>query len=164
MEQWNARIVFWNYFMSRNYTFEWTSLLILFLVLGWWYFVQIRFVLRRHRSKRWPTVDATLQKGAVGRISFGKGASAPATFVGYAYIVQGVRYAGFFALYGDGSQVHKLQESLTGALVQIRYDPSDPNVSYLADHKDSRFDGLAVTQNPEWLDQSPAFDLQDAVR
>ena len=150
--------------MSRNYTFEWAFLLILFFVLGWWYFAQIRFVLRRYRSKRWPTVDATLQKGAVGRISFGKGASAPATFVGYAYIVQGVQYAGFFAVYGDGSQVRKLQDSLTGAHVQIRYDPVDPNVSYLADYKDSRFDGLAATQNPEWLDQSPTFDLQDAIR
>jgi hypothetical protein len=150
--------------MSRNYTFEWASLLILFFALRWWYFVQIRFVLRRYRSKHWPTVDATLQKGAIGKISFGRGATAPATFMGYAYIVQGVRYAGFFALYGDDSQVRKLQDDLTGAHIQIRYDPSDPNVSYLLDNKDSRFDGLAATQNPEWLNQSPAFDLQDTVR
>jgi hypothetical protein len=73
--------------MSRNYTFEWASLLILFFALSWWYFVQIRFVLRRYRSKYWPTVDATLQKGAIERISFGRGATAPATFMGYAYIV-----------------------------------------------------------------------------
>jgi hypothetical protein len=150
--------------MSRNYTFEWVSRLILLFVLSWWYFVQIRFVLRRYRSKGWPITDGTLQKGAVGRISFGRGASAPATFMGYAYIVQGVRYAGFFALYGDESQTCKLQDGLTGAHVQIRYNPSDPNVSYLVDYKDPRFDGLAATQNPEWLEQSPAFDLQDAVR
>jgi hypothetical protein len=54
--------------MSRNETFEWASLLILFCLLGWWYFIQIRFLVRRHRSKHWPTVDAALQNGAVGRI------------------------------------------------------------------------------------------------
>jgi hypothetical protein len=150
--------------MSRHYTFEWASLLFLSLALGWWYFVQIRFLLRRFRSKRWPTIDATLQMGAVGRISFGRGASSPAIFMGYASIVQGVRYAGLIALYGADSQVRKLHDGLTGGPIQIRYNPSDPNVSYLVDYKDSRFDALAATQNPEWLDQSRAFDLLDAVR
>ena len=150
--------------MSYNYAFEWLFLLILFLVLSCWYFVRIRFLLRRYRSKSWPTVEATLQKRAVGRISFGTRASSSATFVEYAYIVQGVRYAGFFALYDHDSHVRKLSERLSGDTVQIRYKPSDPNVSFLVDCNDSRFEGLAATQNPEWLEQSPAFDLQDAVR
>ena len=84
--------------------------------------------------------------------------------MGYAYIVQGVQYAGFFALYDDDSHVRKLSDGLSGDTVQIRYNPSDPNVSFLVDRNDSRFEGLAATQNPEWLEQSPAFDLQDAVR
>ena len=154
----------WQYSMSHNYAFEWLSLLILFLVLSCWYFVRIRFLLRRYRGKSWPTVEATLQNGAVGRISFGTGSSSPASFVGYAYIVQGVQYAGFFALYDDDSHVRKLSDGLSGDTVQIRYNPSDPNVSFLVDRNDSRFEGLAATQNPEWLEQSPAFDLQDAVR
>jgi hypothetical protein len=29
---------------------------------------------------------------------------------------------------------------------------------------DQHFDGLAATQNPEWLDQSPALVLQGAAR
>jgi len=149
--------------MSRNETFEWASLLILLCLLGWWYFIQIRFRVRRHRSKRWPTVDAALQKGAVGRISSGR-ASCPATFIGYAYLVKGVRYAGFFALYGDESHVSEMGGLLAGGSIQIRYDPSDPGVSYLADYNDRRFGGLTATQNPEWLDQSPAFDLQDVIR
>lgn len=150
--------------MSHNNASEWLSLLILFLVLSCWYFVRIRFLLRRYRSKSWPAVEATLEKGVVGRISFGTGASSPATFVRYTYLVQGVRYAGFFALYDDDSHVRKLSDGLSGDTVQIRYKPSDPNISFLVDCNDSRFEGLAATQNPEWLEQSPAFDLQDAVR
>ena len=150
--------------MSGDSTFGWVSLLVLFSVLVWWYIVQIRHLVWRYRSKRWPSLPATLQKGAIGRISFGKGASAPATFMGYAYLVQGVRYAGFFALYGDDSKVRRLHDGLAGGAIQIRYNPSDPNVSLLVDYTDQRFDGLAATQNPEWLDQSPPFDLQDAVR
>jgi hypothetical protein len=84
--------------------------------------------------------------------------------MGYAYIVQGMRYAGFFAIYGEDSRVRKLSDGLAGGPIQIRYNPSDPNISYLVGCHDSRFDGLAATQNPEWLEQSPAFDLQDAVR
>jgi len=150
--------------MSRNYTLEWTLLLVSLVAIGWWYVVQIRFLLRRYRSKLWPVIDATLQKGAVGRISFGRGASCPATFMGYAYSVQGVRYAGFVALYGDDDRINELHDHLTGAAIQIRYNPSDPNISYLVDYNGARFEGLVATQNPEWLDQSPACDLQDAIR
>lgn len=84
--------------------------------------------------------------------------------MGYAYVVQGVRYAGFFALYGDENQVSKLNDTLPGGTVLIRYNPSDPNSSFLVDYYDSRFAGLPATQNPDWLNQSPAFDLQDASR
>jgi hypothetical protein len=149
--------------MSRHGTFDWISLSVLLLLMCWWYFVQLRFLLQRSRSKSWPSVEAKLQKGAVGRISFGKGASAPAAFVGYAYSVDGVRYAGFFALYGD-DKVGRLNDALAGGSVQVHYKPTDPNVSYLMNRDDSRFEGLSATQNPEWLEQSQAFDLQNAIR
>jgi hypothetical protein len=150
--------------MSQNDTFDWVSLLLMFSVLGWWCIFQIRYLLRRYRSRRWPTANAIVQKGAMGGISFGKGASAPASFLGYAYTVDSMRYAGFFAVYGDEVRVRKLHDGLVGATLQIRYDASDPSVSFLLDYDDPRFDGLTATQNPEWLDQSPAFDLQDAIR
>jgi hypothetical protein len=63
-----------------------------------------------------------------------------------------------------GSHARKLSDDLPGGTIQIRYNPADPNVSYLVDCNDSRFEGLAATQNPEWLGQSPEFDLQDAAR
>jgi hypothetical protein len=120
----------------------------MFSVVGWWSVVQIRYLLKRSRSNRWPTVDATIQRGAIGNISFGRGGSAPASFMGYAYIVQGARYAGYFAVYGE----------------EVRYEPSNPDNSCLANSQNSLFGGLTATQNPEWLDQSPPFDLQDALR
>ena len=150
--------------MTRDSTFGWITLLTLLSVLVWWYVVQLRYFLRRYRSKGWPILTATLQKGAVGRIPRGKGASVPAAFMGYAYIVQGVRYAGFFALYGEDRKVHRVHDGLPGAEIQVRYRPSDPNVSLLMNYTDPRFDGLAATQNPDMLSASPAFDLQDSVR
>ena len=84
--------------MSQKDSFDWVYILLMFSVLGWWSVVQIRYLLKRSRSNRWPTVDATIQRGAIGNISFGRGGSAPASFMGYAYIVQGARYAGYFAV------------------------------------------------------------------
>jgi hypothetical protein len=85
---------------------------------------------------------------------FWKGASAPASFMGYAYVIQGKQYAGFFALYGDEVHVQDVQDSLPGTPLPIRYNPSDPNISCLLDFNDMRFAGLTATQNPEWLDQA----------
>jgi len=150
--------------MSPSNAFEWFWLLIMYSILGSWSFVQIRYLLGRYRRNRWPSADAAIQKGAVGKISFGKGGTAPASFMGYAYNVQGVRYAGFFALYGDEVTVQKLHNTLAGAPLQVRYNPSDPNISFLLDYKDLRFEGLKATQSPEWLNQAPSFDLQDAIR
>jgi hypothetical protein len=150
--------------MNQPDAFDSVFWILLLSLAGWWSFILIRYLVRRFRSRRWPTVDATVQKGAVGRISFGRGASAPASFMGYAYVVQGVRYAGFFALYGDEVCVRKLHDGLGGASLQIRYSPSDPNLSFLVHYSNSRFEGLTATQSPEWLDQAPSFDLQDAIR
>jgi hypothetical protein len=145
-------------------SFKLMFFLALLLILAAWYFIQIRHFVRRSRSKRWPIVDATVQRGCVGKISVGKGGSIPAAFLGYAYLVQGVRYAGLFAICGDDTEVRKLNEGLAGCSIQIRYNPSSPSVSFLVDESDPRFDGLTETQNPDRLGQSPSFDLQDAIR
>jgi|SRR5580704_1774010 hypothetical protein len=153
-----------SYAMSQKDSFDWVYILLMFSVVGWWSVVQIRYLLKRSRSNRWPTVDATIQRGAIGNISFGRGGSAPASFMGYAYIVQGARYAGYFAVYGEEVRVRKLHEGLAGRTIEVRYEPSNPDNSCLANSQNSLFGGLTATQNPEWLDQSPAFDLQDALR
>jgi hypothetical protein len=135
------------------------SAMLLFVLGGW-----IRYLLKGYRSRSWPSVTATIQKGAIGRITYGKGLSDSAIFSAYVYVLKSVRYVGFFALYGDEARVRKLHESLAGTMIQIRYDPSAPEVSCLADFYDSRFEGLTATQLQKWLDQAPALDLQEAIR
>ncbi|HKN26291.1 MAG TPA: hypothetical protein VJX72_15690 [Candidatus Acidoferrum sp.] len=149
--------------MDGTSIFGWVIQCLLLAGCGWWCFIEIRYLKRRAASKRWPNVTATIQKGAVGRISFGRGASAPACFLGYAYLVEGTRRAGFFALYGEEGKVDEVQKRLASSPLDIRYDPSNPDLSCMIDFYDSRFEGLAATQNPQWLDQAPAFDLADAL-
>jgi hypothetical protein len=84
--------------------------------------------------------------------------------LGYAYVVEGVRYAGYFVIFGDEEKARRLQGELADVPVQIRYDPSNPNVSYLVNLYDSRFGGVGANQNPERLDQAPAFDIAETLR
>ena len=154
----------WTAATSEPGTSEWILRLALVLFLISFFFVQVRYLLRRYRSYRWPTLLATVQRGAVGNLVFGKGVSQPATFLAYIYPVQGVRYAGFFALYGAADLVKKLNESLAGETIQVRYGPSDRGSSFIVEYNDLRFEGLTATQNPKWLCQTPPVDLQDAIQ
>jgi hypothetical protein len=60
--------------------------------------------------------------------------------------------------------VRTVQSNLAGVAIEVRFSPSDPSVSYLVDLRDTRFGGLAATQNPEWLSQAPEFHIGDAIR
>ena len=159
-----SSIELWTRAMSEPDTFDWIFLLAMMLVLGWWYLVQAVYFFRRLRSRRWPTADAIIQKGALGGISVGRGASVPASFMGYAFVANNVRYAGLFAICGDQAFLRRLNESINGQTIQIRYNPSDPNMSFLVDYYDPRFGGKVAIQNPERLDDAPPFDIQNAIR
>lgn len=150
--------------MSQSELFTCIYLLLLFSILVWWGWVEIPYIIRRVRSHRWPTAEATIQKGCFGAISLGRYGSIPVAFMGYAYTIQGVRYAGAFVLYRDLERLRRLSEALAGLVIQIRYDPSDLNTSYLTDTDDSRFEGLHVSQDPQWIEQAPPLDLQEAIR
>lgn len=144
--------------------FDWLYFTVMYSVLGCYFFVQIRYLVRRYRRNSWPIADATVQKGAMGKVRVGRYGSVPASFLGYTYNVQGMRYGGYFVLCGKEATIKDLHEILPDQHIQIRYRPSDPNTSFLLDYKDSRFNGLKATQSPELLNQAPAFDLQDAIR
>jgi Protein of unknown function (DUF3592) len=149
--------------MSRYGSDGWFQVVVFSALLVWILSVQIPYLLKYLRRKNWPSADGTIQKGAMGRISRGKG-FIPACFIGYAFKVQGERYGAYFVLVGNENTLHKVNEDLTGTILQIHYDPSDPNTSLLVDYRDFRFAGLTASQDPDWLRQAPAFDLQDAIR
>jgi hypothetical protein len=83
-----------------------------------------------------------------------------ASFLGYEYLVEGVRYTGFFVLYGDKELVGQLNESLAGKSIQIRYDPTDLGSSFLASDFNPLFKGLSADQDPDLLRQGLPFDIK----
>jgi len=117
-----------------------------------WYAIQFRHYLLRQWSQRWTLVTATIQKGEVSKVPGGKGSVAFGSFFGYGFVLSGARYTGLFALIGNEEHAAALQNKLDGENILVRYNPSNPNVSFLADIHDSRFEGLTATQNPQWLD------------
>jgi hypothetical protein len=143
---------------------RWIYVAALSAILAWYLSVHIRYALKYRARKSWPGAEAIIQRGTIGLINRGRNCIVPASFIGYAFKVQGERYAGYFVLLGQESTLQILNQKLTGALLQVRYDPSDPNVSLLLDYKDFRFEGLTASQDPDWLNQAPTFDLQDAIR
>ena len=129
----------------------WTFVLFA-LAWGFFRFLQLRF--RRFQGHNWPLTTATIQKAGIGIVPLGKGGT-PGSFFGYSFTVQGTRYAGLFVFASDQETVESLQKKLAGQMIQIRYSPLDPDVSYLADPSDPRFGGLTASQNPDWLAQAP---------
>ncbi len=83
--------------------------------MGWWFSVPIRYWILRHRSRSWLAVEATIQGGAIASVSFLFGVQAPVLFLGYAFTLEGHRYAGFLAIYGvKREQLLPLQNSWPG--------------------------------------------------
>lgn len=121
------------------------------------------FVVRRRR-KQWPVASAVIQKGAIGQLDLAEAGSFSAAFMGYSFKVNGLRYAGHFVLFvNNDERVRDVHRRLPGAHLQVRYDPHDPNTSFLVNYDDPRFEGLAASQDSVLLANAPAFDLRDAI-
>ena len=150
--------------MSQSGIANWIYVAALFLILLSYLAVHIPYALRYLRRKNWPSANATVQNFTTGAINRGKNCIVPARFVGYAFKVQEQRFGGYFVVIGKESALEELPKNLQGCSLQVRYHPSDPTTSLLVDYKDARFGGLLASQDPDWLDQAPAFDLQDALR
>ena len=117
-------------------------LLVMLVVVGF----QVRYYFRRVLSRNWPMATATIKQGFVGVIARGAGAG----FFGYAFTVNGVEYSGRFILPDDWDHAEQLQRKLTGLPILVKFRPSNPRVSLLANFYDPVFEGLAATQNPYW--------------
>lgn len=121
------------------------------------------YVFARKRRQHWPVTNALIQKGAIGELK-GDTHNIPTAFMGYTFKVNGLRYAGCFVLFGNNeARVHELYRLLPGSTLQVRYDPSNPNTSFLANYSDAHFLGLVASQSPVRLAQAPASDLRDAI-
>jgi len=121
------------------------------------------YVVARKRRKQWPVTEALIQKGAIGQLDLAEAGVKPAVFMGYSFKVNGVRYAHCFVLFGNEVPVHDLNRRLPGTPLQVRYNPSDPNTSFLVNYSDARFGGFVASQNPIFLEKAPTFDLRDAL-
>jgi hypothetical protein len=131
--------------------------------LAWLLLTQIRYMVQQYRSVGWPVIDATIQKGPTGFVPIGRGKGTPACFVGYAFRTNGSTYTGRFALYGNTDDVERVHKNFSDGSIRVRYDPANPDISYLHELNDPRFGRLAPTQNPQHLAQAPSFDLQDVI-
>jgi hypothetical protein len=145
--------------------FEFFVDLLLLCFMGWWFSIPIRYWILRHRSRNWVAVEATIQRGGIASVSFKSGVEAPVLFLGYAFTLEGHRYARFLAIYGvKREQLLPLQNSLPGQSISVLYNPSNPDESLLERYDDPRFAGTKATQNPLWLRQAPTFSLRESLR
>jgi hypothetical protein len=113
----------------------------------------VRYQSKLFRSRGWPIVPGTVQKGEV----LSRGATnilyVPfRSLLGYAYKVNGRPYWGLFALIAEDSYTaEKLQKQAEGRPVTVRYNPKTPGVSLL---EDRQLLGRRVIQDPFYLDHS----------
>lgn len=121
------------------------------------------YVVVRKRRKQWPVANALIQKGTMGQLDLGEAGTKPAAFMGYSFKANGLCYAYCFVLCGSEVRIKDLYRRLPGNPVQVRYDPSDPNTSFLVNCHDVLFEGLVASQASTFLAQAPAFDVRDAI-
>jgi hypothetical protein len=122
--------------------------------LAVWMFVRAaRYQSKLFRSRSWPVVPGTVQKGEILNSGATTFLYVPfRSLLGYAYQVKGRSYWGFFALIAeDREMAEKLQQQAEGRLVTVRYNPKSPQVSVLEDRE---FLGRRVLQDPMYLDNS----------
>ncbi len=113
----------------------------------------VRYELRKFRSRGWPVVLGTIQKGEILHSGATKFLYVPfRSLLGYTYTVNGHPYWGYFALVAeDRDLAEKLQLQAEGRPVSVRYDPKTPEVSLLEDRE---LLGRRVIQDPMYLDHS----------
>ena len=106
---------------------------------------------------------ATIQRGGVAMINTPTGIYARVGFFGYSYTVDGSQYAGLFAILCDPQDSERFQQKLSGGKIQIRYNPSNPETSFVENLRDPRFEGYKASQDPNWLSQAPDAGIRDPI-
>jgi hypothetical protein len=110
---------------------------------------------RTMHANDWPGATATVTRDFVGQTRSG-----PVSFFQYRFTVEGKSFSGRFVVdpaprrgwqWFATTNAEALLEKLDGLPVQIKYKPSNPKISLLADYYDPRFDGGLASQNPFWF-------------
>jgi Protein of unknown function (DUF3592) len=113
------------------------------IVVVFMVFHDLRYTIRKRASASWPTTEARIEssnfrpQGLLHRIHFT-----------YSYQVNGFYYTGRFDLLaGNTISVKKLQQSVVGKKVLVKYDIRHLGVSFLSDEQ---ILGRRVLQGPIW--------------
>jgi hypothetical protein len=113
----------------------------------------------RVRGMNWPKATATIQRTAVSLIN-APGVYGRIIFCGYEFTVEGVRYFSLFAILANLNEQERLKHKLYGAHIQIRYNPSHPETSFLVNLRDPLFDGYLASQDRNWLSKAPVWGIE----
>ena len=104
-------------------------------------FADLRYTVRRRRSRNWPATAAKIENsilgpGVIGRVQFN-----------YSYSVNGLQHSGHFYLFVGNGETVELRQRLVGRSVPVKYDDRKPEVSLLMDEV---LAGKRVMQGPTW--------------
>jgi hypothetical protein len=119
----------------------------------WAGFRACRYQSKLFRSRSWPIVPGTVQKGEILQRGATTFLQVPfRSLLGYAYTVNGSPYWGLFAFIAeDRETAEQLQKQAEGRPVTVRYNPKSPEESLLENRE---LLGRRVIQDPFYLDHS----------
>lgn len=67
----------------------------------------------------------------------------------------GARYVGCFVIMSKQIGLNPIQQKLSGQRIQIRFNPSHPETSFLEHLRDPLFERYKATQQANWIGQTP---------
>lgn len=124
--------------------------LVLLVVLAWFVSFAVRLYARIWRSRKWPSVPGTIQKGIVEEDSSGDAGVTYSCVLQYIYTVGGETRAGLFSLDVASREGGKLLlPQVEGRSVTVRYDPKRPQISFVAE---KQIDGHRVGHEPQFVE------------
>jgi hypothetical protein len=107
---------------------------------------RLRFWFLKRWSAKWPTAEATIERGGVLKEASRAGRFYR-SFLGLSFAVGGVNKFSYFALETESEiEAHKLQEKLPGRQVMVRYDAARPELCKL---QDEGIEDLPVSYHPD---------------
>ena len=124
--------------------------LALSVLVGYMVYNELRYIVRKQRSRNWPTTTATIDNVVIGdrsprsvvpRILF-------RVHFTYTYRVRETQYVGGFFLLVQGREAAEDNaRKLFGRTVIVKYDEGKPKVAFVGVDE---LDGQRVMQGPSW--------------